>query len=278
MIFLEFPNYLNEIMPVIQYWLKMAEDTTGLPLLLQGQSDTHAVGVSQQLMNNASTNLRLIVKAWDDCVCKKNIEDLYEWVQLYGPDSAKGDAKAVPLGSSTLLVKELQMQALMQLGDRTLQPAYGLSPKKWAQMFLEGFQIDYDHLQLDPDEEQKLEAAQAQPDPKVQVAQINAQVQQMIAQMEDATSRVKLALDAQAKALSIQQAENAVQTQAGANITQEAMKQQGGMQGKMLDAHADLAKEGVKAGLQPKEEGGEATPEPKPPANVGEALSTLGLQ
>ena len=271
MVFLEFPNYLNKIMPVIQYWLKMAEDTTGLPLLLQGQATTDAVGVSQQLMNNSTTNLRLIVKSWDDCVCRPNIEDAYEWAQLYGPDSVKGDAKAISLGSSTLLVKELQMQAMLQIGDRVVQPIYGLSPKKWMRAFLEGFQIDADHLALDPDEQQQLEAAANQPDPRVEAANIQGQVQMQIAQLKDATDRLRLAIEAQSKAASIQQASEAVQTQGEANVAQELIKQQGEHERKGAEIAAEPAAPAAGA------KGNGETP-PEPEMDVDAALNTLGLQ
>lgn len=267
--FLEFPNYLNEIMPVIQYWLKMAEDTTGLPLLLQGQSQQEAVGVNQQLMNNSTTNLRLIVKNWDDKVCRPLIQDFYEWCQLYGPEEARGDATAVAIGSSTLLVKELQMQAMMQLGDRVLQPVYGISPKKWINSFLEGFQIDPAQLALSPEEQAQLEQAANAPDPKLLVAQVQAQVQLAVAEMQKASADLKTALDAQFKNLSIEQARDAVETQAAANITQEAMRQQAAVQ-------------------QPKEESGAKPPsipkpaaprpEPMPEMSVDDALAALGLQ
>ncbi len=261
--FLEFPNYLNEIMPVITYWLKMAEDTTGLPLLLQGQTQSEAVGVNQQLMNNSTTNLRLIVKNWDDKVCRPLIQDFYQWCQLYGPDEAKGDAVAVALGSSALLVKELQMQAMLQLGDRILQPVYGISPKKWINALLEGFQIDPANLTMTEDEKAKLEAAANAPDPSIQVAQLNAQVQLAVAEIQRASTDLKSALDAQFKSLSIEQARDAVETQAAANITQEAMKQQ-------------------TAAAQPKATTGAKTPTPKqeplPEMSVEDALSTLGLQ
>ena len=265
--FLEFPNYLNEIMPVIQYWLKMAEDTTGLPLLLQGQSQQEAVGVNQQLMNNSTTNLRLIVKNWDDKVCRPLIQDFYEWCQLYGPEEARGDATAVAIGSSTLLVKELQMQAMMQLGDRVLQPVYGISPKKWINSFLEGFQIDPAQLALSPEEQAQLEQAANAPDPKLVVAQVQAQVQLAVAEMQKASADLKMALDAQFKNLSIEQARDAVETQAAANITQEAMRQQAAVQ---------QPKDGAKPPSIPKPAA--PRPEPMPEMSVDDALAALGLQ
>lgn len=261
MAFLEFPNYLNDIMPVIQYWLKMAEDTTGLSLLLQGQAVTDAVGVSQQLMNNSTTNLRLIVKEWDDKTCKPLLESFYEWVQLYGPDEARGDAVVEPLGSTTLIVKELQQQALLQIAQQVLQPVYGISPKKWMQVYLEGFQIDIESLALTDEERQRLEAAEAQPDPKVAAAQIEAQAEVYKADLRKEVDTLKLALEAQFKQLSLQQAQAEAQLKSDTAIAQKDM-----------DVEKKRAEE--LPGAKPAPPARDPTPE----IDVAAALNTLGLQ
>ncbi len=202
LIFLEFPNYLNEIMPVISWWLKMAEDTTGLSLLLQGQAVTEAVGVSQQLMANATTNLRLVIKEWDDSTCTPLLSAYYLWVQQYGPASAKGDAVVKPLGSAALIVRELQQQALLQIGDKVVQPVYGKSPKKWMDLYLEGFQVDPETLTLDDEERKQLEAAAKEKDIKVVVAEIQAESDRYRADLKVEFDELALAVEAQLKTLS----------------------------------------------------------------------------
>lgn len=259
MAFLEFPNYLQNIMPVIQYWMDMAERTTGLSLLLQGQAVTDAVGVSQQLMNNSTTNLRLIVKEWDDKVCRPLLTNFYEWVQLYGPEEARGDAVVEPLGSTTLIVRELQQQALLQISQQVLQPVYGVSPKKWMETYLEGFQIDMEQLALTEEERQQLEAAAQQPDPKVLAAQVEAQAEVYKADLKKEVDTLKLALEAQFKKLSLEQAQNEAQLKSDTALVQETIK-------------------GENSAV------GENTTVPRPakpaekPVNVDEALSMLGLQ
>jgi hypothetical protein len=262
MAFLEFPNYLNDIMPVIQYWLKMAENTTGLSLLLQGQAVTEAVGVSQQLMNNSTTNLRLIVKEWDDKTCKPLLSNFYEWVQLYGPEEAQGDAVVEPLGSTTLIVKELQQQALLQISQQVLQPVYGISPRKWMQIYLEGFQIDIETLALTDEERERLEAAEQQPDPRVAAAEIEAQAEVYKADLRKEVDTLKLALEAQFKELSLQQAHTAAQLKSDTSLVEKEMDVQ------------QKAMEGPPDGPSKK-----PTPvEMAESADVGDALATLGLQ
>jgi len=276
--FLEFSNYTDQLIPVINFWLKMAEDTTGLPLLLQGQSSSEAVGVSQQLQNNATTNLRLIVKEIDDKCVVPHITSYYDWVQRYGPQDAKGDATVDALGSSVLVIKELQQQALLQIGDRVLQPSYGISPEKWMAAFLEGHQLDPEKLALTDEERERLESAEAQPDPKVQVAQIEAQVDKYVADLRAEMDELKLQLDAQVKGASIEQARETVDTQAAAQIATEEMRQEGKMEEKLMDAELDpeLASglpEGQNAPtLSPESTGALAEP------SVDEALSALGFE
>jgi hypothetical protein len=259
MAFLEFPNYLNDIMPVIQFWLKTAEDTTGLSLLLQGQAVTDAVGVSQQLMNNSTTNLRLIVKEWDDKVCKPLMTDFYNWVQLYGPEDARGDAVVEPLGSTTLIVKELQQQALLQIAQQVLQPVYGISPQKWMQTYLEGFQIDIETLALTEEERASLEEASQQPDPKVLAAQVEAQAEVYKADLRKEVDTLKLALEAQFKRLSLEQAHTAAQLKSDTSLTQKGM---------------DLQKEEMQKESQP----GKPVDTDTEALDVTAALNTLGLQ
>lgn len=224
---IEFPNHLDRILPWIDFWLRMAESTTNLSLLLQGQAQTSAVGTNQMLMNSSTTNLRMFVKHWDDDNCSPIIQDMYGWVQKYGPESARGDAVAQALGSSVLIVRDLQQQALVQLLDRFVQPVYGKSPKKGMDLFLESLQFDPRQLDLDEEEKQQLEAASAEPDPKVQVEMMRTQSDQMIAQLKDQTDRIKLMLDAQLKGMSLDQAADAIETQAAGNLALESLKQEG---------------------------------------------------
>ena len=224
---LEFPNQLAEILPWIQYWLQMAEQTTGLPLILQGQKSTDSVGVTNALMGSSTTNLRLFVKHWDDDVCKPIITENYNWVQLYGPEEAQTDAVAQALGSSILVEKELQQQGMMQLLTQAVQPAFGLSPKTLAKRLIESFGLNYDDVKATEEELAQLQAAAEQPDPVVQVAQIRAETDVKVQQLKDQMTELKLMLDAQLRGASIEQAREAVQTQGMANIAQETIRQEG---------------------------------------------------
>jgi len=117
-----------------------------------------------------------------------------------------------------------------------VQPVYGKSPKKTMDMFLEGMQFDPRQLDLDDDERQQLEAAAAQPDPKVEVEQIRAQSDQAIAQLDNEVEWKKALLSFQAKGMSLDEALEAVETQVAGSITLEQMKQEGKTQEQVVDA------------------------------------------
>lgn len=223
---LEFPSYLNDIMPIIQLWLKLAEDTTGLPLLLQGQPSSPAVGVSNQLMNNSVTNLRRIIRECDDKVIEPQIQCYYDWTQLYGSDSVKGDAKVAALGSTVLLQRELQQQALLQLIDRSVQPVFGISPSKTIDAFLEGQQIDPESLKLTDEERQQLETAAEKPDPKVEVAQLETAATKYVADMRAEMEKLELALKAQQTKVDYLKAVEIADTQVAGSVALEGMKQE----------------------------------------------------
>ncbi len=253
LVFLEFPNYLNEIMPVISWWLKMAEDTTGLSLILQGKAVTDAVGVSQQLMANSTTNLRLVIKEWDDNTCTPLISAYYLWVQQYGPASAKGDAVVKPLGSAALIVRELQQQALLQIGDKVVQPVYGKSPKKWIDLYLEGFQVDPETLTLDDDERKQLEDAANEKDVKVVVAEVQAESNRYRADLKNAFDELKLAVESQLEAMAADNATSASELGAQVKVFQEL----------------------VKVGKSPESAASAAAPEPEAEPDVDAALDIL---
>jgi len=224
--FLEFPNYLGDILPWINFWLEMAERTTGLPNVFQGQKSSDAVGVTQALAAMGSANLRLFVRRWDDNVCKKIINDCFAWIQQHGSKDLRTDATAQPLGSALFLERELDFQLILQLLDRSVQSIFGLSPKQLARRLLEARGLAYEDVQLTPEELEKLQAAEQTPDPKLQVEELRGQVDMQIAELRSQTESMKAMLDAQLKGMSIDQAREAVHTQGLMNVAQEMVKKE----------------------------------------------------
>jgi hypothetical protein len=162
------PAMQDQLFSIVQYAQKMAEDVTGLPMLLQGQqgSSPETVGGMQMLNNNASTVMRRIARTYDDKITEPHIRRYYEWLILDPdtPEEEKGDYKIVARGSSALVERDIQNQAIAQMVPMVLNPAFGINPKKWIAEYYRSQRLD-PNLFLYSEEEllQMQEAAAQQP-------------------------------------------------------------------------------------------------------------------
>jgi hypothetical protein len=151
------------------------------------------------LMNSASTPLRRKVKSHDNNITVPNLRRLYRWNMEYLDDEEiKGDYDVVPLGSSSLLVREQQVTGLVQL-IQLAQSSPVLAPlTKFPELYrkaVEAMQINAEAA-VKSDEELKMEMEQqaqqqaqqgAQGNPellKMQVAQGKLQLEQQRLQLQ----------------------------------------------------------------------------------------------
>jgi hypothetical protein len=181
------PTMQAELMNIIQFALKMAEDVTGLPMLMQGQQGKapDTVGGMQMMVNNASVVLRRIARLFDDRVSEPHVRRYYDWLMEYGEDdSIKGDFQIDARGSSVLVERDIQAQALMAMGQMVMNPAFGIDPEKWIEETLKAQRIDPKRLLMD--EEKKAMLAQQPPPapPQIEVAKIRAEADMQKAQMQ----------------------------------------------------------------------------------------------
>jgi hypothetical protein len=171
------PSMQAEMMNIIQFWMKMAEEETGMPMLLQGQQGgtEHTLGEAQMLNNNGSSMLRRVTNIYDDDVTKPFIGAYYEWLLIHGEDDeAKGDFTIDALGSSVLIERDANSQLLVQMLGSSLNPAYGVDPELVYKEFVLSQRFDYEKIKLS--DEKKQEMAQRQPPeaPVVTAAKIRA--------------------------------------------------------------------------------------------------------
>ena len=193
------PANTQQLMQIFTFARELLDYETGISMLTQGQQGPNvtktALGMSM-LMNSASAMLRQKVKEFDDEVTGPFIRNLYNWNMKFNPDEdAKGDYTIVPLGSSSLLVREQQTQGLMQMMQMAQLPM--LAPwVKWDELFraaVQSMSINGDRFVKTKDEyakDMQQQAKQGPPPPTYaeQVAMGKLQLQQQ-----------QLALDAQIK-------------------------------------------------------------------------------
>lgn len=214
------PSMQNEMMNIIQFWMKAAEEETGLPMILQGnipQGNQTRGGIQIQ-HNNGTSMLRRVTNIYDDDVTKHNIAGFYEWLLIHGEDdSMKGDFTIDARGSSVLIERDAQSQILMQMLGMSLNPAYGADPELVFKEFLLSQRFDAQKLELSEEKKAELAKRQPPPDPRIQVqemksADLKAETQAKLT-LQDHHHQVDIALKQWEKNIDIQLAN----LQAGTN-------------------------------------------------------------
>lgn len=185
------PSVQRELMGIIEFAIRMAEDTTGLPMLLQGQSPqgkgAETLGGLQLLQANASGVMRRLAKRFDDYVTSPHIRRYYDWMMQYSDkEEIKGDYQIEVRASSALVERDAQSQFLVQAAQLSRDPQFGIDPRKLFAEMAKGQRIDPKRIQRTVEE-----AAQMgqQPDPVAQAKAILAQSQAMLAEAQ--AERVK---------------------------------------------------------------------------------------
>ena len=185
------PSAQKELMAIIEFFGKMAEQTTGLPMLLQGQTGAAPDTLGGQLLanNNASTVLRRIARLDDDCSTEPHIRRYYEYLLIHGDDdSAKDNFIVHARGSSALVERDIQNHAVLGLLQFAGNPAFGIDPYKATTEALKAQRLDPKRFQIPEDQYEKRIQTPPPPAPAVQAAQIREQ---------GAVERLKMELQAE---------------------------------------------------------------------------------
>ena len=181
---------VNEFMAIIELGLKLAETVTGLPMILQGQQGAapDTVGGLKLLNNNASAVLRRLARLFDDRITEPHVRRYYVWLLQHGADDEKGDYCIDARGSSALVERDIANQAILQMGQIVLDPRFGADPKKWFQEFCKSQHLDTKRFEYDDEKWQQIveNMSKGPQDPRVAVAQLRAQVDAQLLQMEQA--------------------------------------------------------------------------------------------
>lgn len=196
----QIPNMTPQLMEVIQYGFKLAEEQSSIPLISQGQSgdDTPDTFGGQQLQdNNANQMLRDIGFALHDDVTDPLVRDFYEWLMLDPdvPDDEKGDMQVDISGAIALIEKAMQRQVVMGMGNLLGNPAFRIDPAKWFEQYARMNRLVPSEFQYTEDEWAKISANPPPPPPQVQAAQIRAQAQVQTAQSRDQLAAKKIEVD-----------------------------------------------------------------------------------
>jgi len=192
---IEIPTRQGELMNIIALMRDVAQETTGLPLIAQGMVSTGAVGTDQLQTNSANTVLRRLAKDFDADVTVPHISGYYDWIkefEVLDVPEAIVDAR----GSSALVERDIQAQALIQMVQLSKDPAYEIDPKLVMSEWMKSQKFDPRKVALSAERKQELVEAMSQPDEKAQAqiasAQTRAEALTLQAETEAETDRAEL--------------------------------------------------------------------------------------
>lgn len=148
----KFPNTAPENMMMFKEFRQLADESTGIPSFAHGQmgvmSPTRTASGMSMLLNNASLNIKTVIRNLDDFLFKPWGEGYYRWEMQFNINvNIKGDLEVKATGSSSMQAKEVRSQRLNNFLQMAANPA--LAPLIKLPTVLREFAITMD---IDPDE------------------------------------------------------------------------------------------------------------------------------
>lgn len=203
--FIEVPMRQAEMANIINMGIKWMEESTNMPMLLQGQqgSAPDLVGVVQILNANASEFLRDLGSSYDDYVSEPHGRRYYDWLLQYGPDDEKGEFVLDTRGASVKVEQMLQDQELLKAMQMSLNPVFKKDPAKFMDEYLTSRHFDPKKFEYDDEEWKQIVAnmAKGPPDTSVEVERMRAEKEAALEKarqdFEREREQMRLAFEAQ---------------------------------------------------------------------------------
>lgn len=174
---------VNELLSIVNFGLKLAEDTSGFPLMMQGQmgSAPDRVGVVQVLDRNTNAIKRRVARHFSDDLTAPHIRRYVIWHQTYGPDNEKGgDLQVNVKGYAALVEREIRNEQLAAVYQMSSDPRTRVDPQKVAAEMLRAWRFNPSDVQFDDDDWEQMMAKWQEimqnasgEDPRVTVARLN---------------------------------------------------------------------------------------------------------
>lgn len=264
--YLVLPPMQQELMNVMLYSGKMAEDMTGVNSLLQGQQGAapDTVGGMELLHRNASALLRRIARFCDETT-EKHIGRYYDWLLMYGEDDEKGDFEIEAIGSSILVEREIDAMQAQTLLQYAQDPNYGLSKSKIMSKIIKSWGWVPSEVEMDDEEKQQLANAQPQVDPRLQTEKLRSQTALQIADQNNQVKMAQIKKDADRDAIFAHGVNERNQITYQSNIQELQLKRDLAMleyanqhQMQLDDIKAKLASDSMKLSVQKELAGAES--------------------
>jgi len=125
---LKFPNTAGENLQMYQVSRQLADEQTGLPSIMHGQTGVSGTGRTaaglSMLMGGANLSMKTVIKNVDDYLLKPLGEAYFQWNMQFNDsmDDIKGDLEIKPRGVAAVMQKEVRSQRLIGLLQTVSNP------------------------------------------------------------------------------------------------------------------------------------------------------------
>lgn len=194
--FFDIPNNSQQFQSIIELALQFIDAETGIPAPAQGEAspNVETVGGMSMLMNSANVVLTRLAKAFDDSIINSHIRRYYDYLMEHSPkQEIKGDFQIEPRGSSALLVKDQQAQAMLALGQFQGSPMIAgiINWDKWFEQILRLQHIEPGGIMKSAEEITQIQNAPPQPDGNQMRAEATVKAAQIRAQADVQRSQIE---------------------------------------------------------------------------------------
>jgi len=125
---LKFPNTAPENIQMYQISRQLADEDTGIPSILHGQTGVTGTGRTaaglSMLMGSAGLAMKTVIKNIDDHLLKPLGESLFQWNMQFNEsmEDIQGDLEIKPRGVAAVMQKEVRTQRLTALLQTVANP------------------------------------------------------------------------------------------------------------------------------------------------------------
>ena len=125
---IKFPNTAPENIQMYQISRQLADEETGLPSIMHGQTGVSGTGRTasglSMLLGGASLSLKTVIKNIDDSLLKPLGEAYFQWNMQFNDDAPdiEGDLEIKPRGVAAVMQKEVRSQRLTTLLQTVSNP------------------------------------------------------------------------------------------------------------------------------------------------------------
>lgn len=234
----QFPNAQAQLSWIIEFGIRLFEETTNIPLVTQGWSGKttpETLGGQELQDSNANQMLRDVAMNHDHGIIIPFVLQRYEWHMLDPnvPFEEKGDVKINARGSTAMLDRYLQRQVYEKHMPMLVQGSrmFKIDPEKLIDEVWRGYRLNLKAIQYSDAKWKELNNQPPPEDPQVTAAKVKAELETKRLEMTHDYNMKELALrreiaqfDYQAKLLQYSTQERVSLAQAKKDLAEKSME------------------------------------------------------